>query len=249
MLTSTERVGRTRIRVTADPAGDRCRVRTAMTGSDATVALLRPMVLHHDPLAARISLVPEGALLLADDAVELDVTVDAGARLDVVEPGGTVAFDMRGRRARWDVRIRLGAGARLTWAGEPFVVASGADVTRRLELGLAVGASLAIRETLVLGRHGESPGRIRHRTAATIDGCPVLVEDLPLDAGTAPGLLGGRRIVSTVLLLGATSTIEPGSSKYRYDLERGGHLWRRLGFQAHESDLGDSWLAATRAVR
>ena len=96
MLTSTERLGRTRIRVTADPDGGRCRVRTAMTGSDPTAALVRPMVLHHDATTARISLVPEGALLLAGDAVELDVTVDAGARLDVVEPGGTVAFDMRG---------------------------------------------------------------------------------------------------------------------------------------------------------
>jgi len=248
MLTSTERVGRTRIRVSADPGGGRCRVRTAMTGSDANAALLRPMVVHHDEAAALVSLVPEGALLLAGDAIEIDVTVDAGARLDLVEPGGTVAFDMRGRRARWDVRIRLGSGAVLTWAGEPFVVAAGADVTRRLDVGLADGAVFAIRESLTLGRYGEGPGGLHQHTAVASDGVPILVEDLPLDATTAPGLLGGRRVVSSVLLVGKDLPTSTEATEHRYDLDAGGHLWRRLGAQTHEAALADAWAAAVRAI-
>ncbi len=248
MLTSTDRVGRTRIRVTADPDGGRCRVRTAMTGSDPTAALLRPMVLHHDVDAARVSLVPEGALVLAGDAIEIDVTVDAGARLDIVEPGGTVAFDMRGGRARWDVRVRLGRDAVLTWAGEPFVVAAGAEVTRRLDVGLAAGAAFALRETLVLGRFAECPGGLRLCTAISVEGAPALVEDLPLDATTAPGLLGGHRVMSSVVLLGRQLSPTADPTPDRYDLDAGGHLWRRLGAQAHEAALPEAWADALQAI-
>lgn len=218
-----------------------------MTGSDPTVALVRPMVLHHDAHTARVSLVPEGALLLAGDAIEIDVTVDPGARLDLVEPGGTVAFDMRGGRARWDVRIRLGNDAVMTWAGEPFVVAAGADVARHLDVGLGRGATLAMRETLVLGRYGEWPGRVRQYTRAAVEGVPALVEDLPLDASTAPGLLGGHRVMCSVLLLGRDLplALEP---EERYDLDAGGHLWRRLGAQAHEAGLSEAWATAVRAI-
>ena len=120
-------------------------------------------------------------------------------------------------------------------------------MTRRLDVALAADAALAIRETLVLGRHGEPPGRIRQHTTASIGGTPVLVEELPLD-GSAPGLLGVHRILSSVLLLGTTTPVAPASHRHRYDLERGGQLWRRLGVEAHESDLGDAWVAATRAV-
>jgi len=247
MLTSTERVGRTRIRVSADPDGGRCRVRTAMTGSDASAALVRPMVLHHDSRTARISLVPEGALLLAGDAIEIDITLDAGARVDLVEPGGTVAFDMRGGRARWDVRLRLGRGSVLTWAGEPFVVAAGADVSRRLDLDLAAGAGVAMRESLVLGRYGEQPGGMRQHTTVVVEHRPVLVEELPLDAATAPGLLGGHRVLCSVLLLGRQLAPEPTATE-RYDLDAGGHLWRRLGVQAHEAALPDAWSDALRAI-
>lgn len=247
MLTSTERVGRTRIRVSADPAGGRCRVRTAMTGSDPSTALVRPMVLQHDSRAARVSLVPEGALLLAGDAIEVDITVDAGARLDLVEPGGTVAFDMRGGRACWDVRVRLGRDAVLTWAGEPFVVSAGADVSRRLDLELAAGAGVAMRETLVLGRYGEQPGRLRQYTSVTVERTPVLVEELPLDAASAPGLLGGQRVLSSVLLLGRMLAPAPTAPE-RYDLDVGGHLWRRLGVHAHETALPDAWVDALRAI-
>jgi urease accessory protein len=247
MLTSTDRVGRTRIRVSADPRGGRCRVRTAMTGSDPTAAVVRPMVVHHDETGARVSLVPEGALLLAGDSIEIDISVDAGARLELVEPGGTVAFDMRGGRARWDVRIRLGPGAVLTWAGEPFVVAAGADVTRRLTVSLAGGSILATRETLVLGRYGEGPGGLHQHTTVTRDGIPVLVEDLPLDAATAPGLLGGQRVVSSVILLGR-DLAGSEATDHRYDLDAGGHLWRRLGAQTHEAGLAGAWTTAAHAA-
>ncbi|TQK71123.1 urease accessory protein [Nocardioides sp. SLBN-35] len=244
MLTSTERTARTRIRVSPTDTG-RCLVRSTVTLSDPTASSLRPVLVDHDHTCARISLVPEGALLLAGDRVEVDIAVDAGTRLDVVEPGGTVAFDMRGGRARWDVRLTLGRGAVLTWAGEPFVVSAGAAVQRSTRARIRDGAVLALRESLVLGRHGEEPGRV-HQTTEVLSGSgPVLVEDLTIDALTARALLGGHRVMSSVLLVGAP---QPGDAEHRYDLEGGAVLWRRLGVQAHEADLATVWQTARGAA-
>lgn len=241
MLTSTERSARTRVRVGPGEGAARCRVRSTVSLSDPTAASIRPVLVHHDTAGARVSLVPEGALLLAGDAIELDVTVDAGSRLDLIEPGGTVAFDMRGGRASWSVLITLGPGAILTWAGEPFVVAAGADVQRRTVVRMAPDATLVLRESLVLGRYGEVPGTVRQRTEVTVERAPVLVEDLPLDPATAPALLGGHRVVSSVLAIGASLGGPPGD---RFDLDQGGTLWRRLGVHAHEAQLAAAWEAA-----
>ncbi len=243
MLTSTERLGRTRLRVSPGTGGGRCRVRTATTASDPTVSVVRPVVVAHGADTARVALVPEGALLLAGDAVEIDVSVDAGAHLDLVEPGGTVAFDMRGARARWDVRVDVRAGGSLTWAGLPFVVAAGADVDRTLRIRYDAGARLALRETLVLGRFGEQPGRLHQRTEVlTGAGEPVLVEDLPLDPASAGLLLGGHRVLTSVLLLGDSADVADTGTDDRYDLDQpGATLWRRLGHQAHETELAAVW--------
>ena len=78
MSTTTEaagalgRLGRTRVRVSPGVGGARCRVRTSVTGTDPTVPTVRPVLTHHDARSARLSLVPEGALLLAGDRIELD---------------------------------------------------------------------------------------------------------------------------------------------------------------------------------
>lgn len=245
MLTSTERLGRTRLRVSPGTGSGRCRVRTATTQSDPTASVVRPVLVAHDRDRARVSLVPEGALLLAGDAVEIDIGVDAGMSLDLVEPGGTVAFDMRGASARWDVRIELGTGARLTWAGLPFVVSEGADVTRSLRVRCGDGARLLLREVLVLGRFGEGPGLLR-QTSTVLDGegRPVLVEDLPLGPDSTALLLGGHRVLSSVLALGAD--LPHDDHPDRFDLATpGAVLWRRLGHHAHETELASVWRQVT----
>lgn len=242
-----ERLALTRISVQLGLPGSRCQVRTSMTQSDSTASGIRPMLVEHDAESARISLVPEGALLLAGDAVELEISVGPRARLDLIEPGGTVAFNMSGGRARWDVRICVQAGGTLTWAGEPFIVADGADVDRSMQVQLGVGARVALRESLVLGRHGELPGSIRQQTRCHVGDQPVLFEDLPLDSRSAPGLLGRHRVLSSVLVLGAGVPEDEAALKadpHRLALEDGGHLWRRLGTASHEAELTDAWKVA-----
>ena len=87
---------------------------------------------------------------------------------------------------------------RLVWHGEPFVVAEGADVQRTPSVELAAGASVVLRETLVLGRSGEAPGRLRSRTEVRREGAPVLLEELDARVGMGP-----HRVLDQVLHLGA----------------------------------------------
>lgn len=242
-------VSRTSIRLLPDPAGGRARLRLA-SGEHSPQAgghcpVLRPMLLDAAGDRARISLVPEGAMLLADDHIDIDIEVGAGTSLEIVEPAGTVAYDMRGRHATWSVRIRLGVDASLTWAGEPFVASAGADVRRSTSVVLASGARLALRETLVLGRYGEWPGRVHTSTRVCHEhGTPLLVEDLDLDPVSAPALIGRHRVVSTVLLLTDAALPDDVATDDRYDLDSGGTLWRRLGTDVHSTLTHQAWAAA-----
>jgi urease accessory protein len=152
---------------------------------------------------------------------------------------------MSGGQARWDVRIVLGAGAALTWAGEPFVVAEGASVRRRVSVAMDPGARLALREVVVLGRHGEGAGVLRQETDVTgPDGVPVLRESLTIGPDASIWLAGGARALSTVMLLGERLP-ETGEGT-RLDLEAEGTVVRGLAGQAHHAVLARSWAQARR---
>jgi len=176
----------------------------------------------------RVALVPEQALLLADDQVTVTVRVGAGSSLEIVEPGGTVAYAMRGRSARWDVTIEVDAGGTLVWHGEPFVVAEGADVERTTSVEVEAGASVTLRETLVLGRAGETPGGLRSRTEVRREGAPVLLEDLDARVGMGP-----HRVLDQVLHLGSPCA----DDEHSMTLESGDVLRRWLGAATHASPL------------
>lgn len=236
---------RTTLSVSAAPG--RAQLRSGVTG-DPSSPCLRPMLLDSGPQHARVALVPDGALLLAGDAIRLDVEVGPGARLELVEPAGTVAFDMRGADATWDVRIDLAEDATLVWAGEPFVIAAGARVRRSTVVRLDSGSRLAMRETLVLGRHQERGGVLEQAWSAYGPAdVPVLVEHLVLDESAhRPGILGGHRALGSVVALGVTV---PGDVCVagRLDLEHGGTVWRGLAHEAHRAVPAGAWTAVLDA--
>ncbi|MEU2200753.1 urease accessory protein UreD [Isoptericola sp. NPDC019482] len=213
---------------------------------------------------AEVALVATGAVLLGGDHVMVQVRVADRCALTLTDVGGTVAYDGEGVPCRWDVEVRLGAGARLDWEGLPFVVSTGADVTRSTDAVLGPGARLRLRETVVLGRDGERGGRVVLRSRAHDDDGPLLVEEV-VAAGDrpVPGVLGGARVVDTVTdLRGAADDPDgipdpdadgsdtdsrgpagPGPDGPGPDgsvtlrLERGGTLTRWLGPAAHLSPL------------
>jgi urease accessory protein len=242
-----ERSGARLATLAVTAASGPAKVRSSTAG-DPTSPCLRPMVLERGSQHARVALVPDGALLLAGDAIRLDVEVGAGVRLELLEPAGTVAFDMRGAEATWDVRIDLAEDATLVWAGEPFVLAGGARVRRSTSVRLAVGARLAVRETLVLGRHRERGGVLEQTWEAYgPDDVPVLVEQLVLDeTAHRPGVLGGHRALGSVVALGirVDGDLCPDG---RLDLEHGGTVWRGLAHEAHRAVPADAWRAVLDA--
>lgn len=212
--------------------------------------LLRPQQLHGPPDRCRVGLLATTALLLGGDAVELEVHVGPGVSVELIDVAGTVAYDGRGRAATWDVTVRVAAGGRLWWGGAPFVVADGADVTRRLALDLDDGGRVLLRETLVLGRAGQLGGVLRNRTSVQVAGRPALVEDLQLDpAGhrLRPGMLGRLRVLDSVLALGLPWQPPPtgqaadgGTTTSRLPVD-GGRLTRYLGRELACSPLHACW--------
>lgn len=183
---------------------------------------------------ARVALVSGAALLLAGDAVRVEVHVGQGIDLEVVEVAGVVAYDMRGGSARWEVSARVADQASLAWHGLPFVIADGADVERTTELSLEGSARVVLRDTYVFGRSGECGGDLLAHTIARLEGRPLLVEDLDLRLGVRgePGMLGSCRCLDTVTTLGARL----GGADV-LQLERPGSIARRRTERLHHSEL------------
>jgi urease accessory protein len=201
--------------------------------------LLRPQVVASSAERCRIGLLATTALLLGGDVVDLEIRVGAGARLDLFDVAGTVAYHGRGAPSAWHVRADLAAGARLTYAGEPFVVADGADVTRTLDVDLGPHAAAVVRDTVVLGRADQAGGRLRSTTALSRTGRPVLLEDQLLDPDglrRAPGMLGGHRVLDTVTWLGAAAPATVGVTTYAL-VDGAGTLARWLGSSLADSPL------------
>lgn len=225
---------RTRIEIAADPIRPRCVL---------TTGLLSPRRLPAPDGVVRVALVAAGALLLAGDHVRIEVVAQGDVRLEIIETAGTVAYAMRGASAQWDVDVELRDAAALTWHGEPFVVAEGADVRRSTTLRLGDDCRALLRESLVLGRHGEAGGTLRTTTRVTRSGQELLAEDLDLAPGVRSGwaMLGSARCLDVVTALG----FRLPDAEHTLQLEGTGSVARRLVSDQHTSDLGRLWQDTT----
>ncbi|WP_445149915.1 urease accessory protein UreD [Baekduia sp. Peel2402] len=128
---------------------------------------------------ARVALVQTAASLLSGDRVALAVTAGAGCRLELVEVAGMIAHDVRGGDgAALDVSVTLAEGARVAWLGQPLTLCAGCDLQRTTRAALADDAALLWRDTLVLGRVGETAGRLASSTDIQHNGVELHVEQL-----------------------------------------------------------------------
>ncbi|MFI9600199.1 urease accessory protein UreD [Streptomyces sp. NPDC052043] len=207
-------------------------------------AFLAPRPLLPAPDRVRIALVGTRAGLLAGDDLRLHVSVGPGARLELVEPSGLVAYDHRGGTSRWRARVDIAEDGELVWDAKPLVVSDGARVERSMDVALAAGARMLWRDTLVLGRSGERGGSLRATTRATLDGHDLLVEDLDLtepDLRELPGILGPHRVIGSVTRLGSRPP-EP-HHPYRMELAGPGAQVRLLDTVAPaiEAELAAVW--------
>ena len=221
--------------------------RIAVTAGDPrahvelAVGALAPRLISRDAVRAHIAVAAAGMVLLGGDDVQIEIDVGPGCTLEIEDVGGTVAYP--GARSSWLLGVRIGAGGTLLWHGLPFVVTDGADVVRRGSLTLESGAGAVIRETLVLGRHGERGGRLVSALTVVDTGGPILVDRLEAD-GTEPepGVLGSNRVVDAVIAVG----FRPPARPMDLEFDRPGAMARHLSDHTHSSPLDpvwDAWVA------
>jgi len=187
----------------------------------------------------RAALVPIQAGPLAGDHDVVRLHVGAGVTLELVPVAATLALP---GDARTRLELHADVAGRLILDEPPLIVPEGADVVRTTRIALAEGAVAAWRDTVILGRAGEGPGRVEATTRVTLAGTPLLHETLRIDPehdGAYVALPPGHRVIGTVALLGLPGTLAgPGS------------LWRATGTAASavEAHLRDAWLAARSSI-
>jgi urease accessory protein len=176
---------------------------------------------------AKVVLVATVAGPLAGDRLEVDVEVGERAALEVVGNAATVALPAA-VPARIEIRIRLAAGAQLRWLPEPLILARGCDLESSLLLELDTGAVALTRELVVLGRHGEEPGRYRSELRCELEGRPLLHEAIEIGGGVheSAAVLGEARAFGSMALLGRRA----GSGGL--ELDGPGRVWRALARDA-----------------
>lgn len=166
---------------------------------------------------AKVVLVATVAGPLAGDCTLVEVDVGEGAALEVVGNAATLAFPAASP-ARLDVRLRVDPGGRLIWRPEPLILARSCNLEATLLLELGPGAAALTRELVILGRHGEEPGRYGAELRCELEGRPLLHEAIEI-AGThgSPAVLGGARAFGSVALLGLRLEASPGPAELELD--------------------------------
>lgn len=208
MSTAIQPGADTSAEIVAERRGGRTAITEVRSGP-----LLRPRVLPDRDGMARVALVQCAAGLLGGDRQTVRVRVGRGARLEVIEVAATVCHHARGGDPSVLLtRAMVAEGALLVWAAEPLVLCAGADLVRRLRVHVAEGGAALIRDTLVVGRVGETGGRLRSRTAVDHRGRPLVRDGLVLDGNRPPArssvVLGAARVYDQVLVAGVRPPVD-----------------------------------------
>jgi len=209
---------------TTSSADGALRLRVERRGAESAVVLAEghvpyaARVVPGRPGWARVVLLQTIAGPLAGDRAAIEVDVGPGAAIEVGGNAATLAYPTRARDersparpapARHKVRLRVAAGGRLAWLPQPLILAAGCDLEASVDLELAEDTAAVIRELVVLGRHGEEPGRYRSRLRAELAGAPLLHDEVRLPAGTPVDLDGARAYGSLALLGLAGDPVDP----------------------------------------
>jgi urease accessory protein len=189
---------------------------------------------------------------LGGDDLTLAVAVGERACLAVRSAAATLAQPgPDATPSRTTTHFAVGAGAALDWRPEPLVSVRGSDHLVDTTVVLSATARLHLVDELVLGRAGETSGRIRVRCRVSRDGSPLLAHDLDLGPGSPGGdgaaVVGGARALISLLHVGPDA---PTTASVTTNAEDGSRAaWMPL---APESALllalGPTLLAARRAM-
>jgi urease accessory protein len=166
---------------------------------------------HARPGWTRVVLVQTSAGPLGGDRIEVDVEVEAGASLELTATAATLAYPAA-EQASIAFTCRVGEGARLAWLAQPLILAAGCDLVTEVDVDLADGGAALVRESVILGRHGERPGRYRGTIRCDLSHRPLLRDEVRIDGDDATTdlvALGDARAVATLAVLGVRPSDEP----------------------------------------
>jgi urease accessory protein len=161
-----------------------------------------PLVLRRTPDAVYV--VGGAAGPIGGDQLSLRISVGAGAFLRVRTAAASIALPgPDGLESVLRVTIDVEAGARVEYLPEPVVASTGARHATIIRATVAEGASLLLRDELLLGRHGEAGGAARSVLNVDYAGRPLLRQSLEVSGTdavtTGPAVLAGHRAVGTAL--------------------------------------------------
>lgn len=156
----------------------------------------------------RVHLVAAAGGPLGGDDHELDITVGAGARLQVCTAAASVVLAAEpDRPSRLRVRAEIAEGGELLFTPGPVLLTRRGLHECENRFSVAGGGRLLSKELLILGRTDETGGRGRFRTCLDVDGRPAVRQTVTLDPDDAGGrgsaVLAGARAVGQLLLVGA----------------------------------------------
>jgi urease accessory protein len=179
----------------------------AVAGTDGVMRLpvlssQVPLVLRRTPDAVYV--VGGAAGPIGGDELALRISVGAGAFLRVRTAAASIALPgPDGLESVLRVTVDVATGGRLEYLPEPVVVSAGARHATIIRVTLAEGASLLLRDEVLLGRHGEAGGASRTELRVSYAGRPLLRQSLEVSgtdtADLGPAVLAGHRGAGTLL--------------------------------------------------
>jgi urease accessory protein len=173
-----------------------------------------PLVLRRTPDAVYV--VGGAAGPIGGDELALRISVGEGAFLRVRTAAASIALPgPEGLESVLRVTADVAAGARLEYLPEPVVASAGARHATIIRVTLAEGASLLLRDELLLGRHGETGGAARSVLNVDYAERPLLRQSLEVSGADAVTMLAGHRAVGTALWVdpaGAAQTADAAST-------------------------------------
>lgn len=161
-----------------------------------------PLVLRRTPSA--VYLVGGAAGPIGGDLLSLAITVGAGAFLRLRTAAASIALPgLDGLESVLRVSATVAGGGCLEYLPEPVVVTAGARHATLVSVTLSAGASLVLRDEVLLGRHGEPGGTARSVLRVDYAARPLLRQSLSVSgtdpASLGPAVLAGHRAAGTLL--------------------------------------------------
>lgn len=184
------------------------RIKTLYQEGCAKVRLPAPL----NGAAPEAILINTAGGLTGGDRLETHVSLGPGTGAAMTTQACERVYRSTGDVAVVTNRLHLATGARLAWLPQESILFDGGRLSRTLDVDLEGNAELVAVEAILFGRSamGEMVrnGALHDRWRIRRDGRLIHAEDLRLNGDIAgqlarPAVLGGKRAMATVLLVGA----------------------------------------------